>query len=89
MCDRPPGLFEWAFGPRNFMKNPPRRIEGEQEANIRRGFSTLFEWAFGPRNPMKKPVEFRDFPDVRSGFSPLSPADVRGARDGGFSFPAP
>jgi hypothetical protein len=23
------------------MKNPPRRIEGEQEANIRRGFSTL------------------------------------------------
>jgi hypothetical protein len=21
MCDRPPGLFEWAFGPRNPMKN--------------------------------------------------------------------
>jgi hypothetical protein len=40
-ADRLPGLFEWAFGPRNFIKNPPRRIEGEQEANIRRGFSTL------------------------------------------------
>jgi glyoxylate reductase len=40
-CDRPPGLVGWAFRPRNFMKNPPRRIEGEQEANIRRGFSTL------------------------------------------------
>jgi len=21
LCDRPPGLFEWAFGPRNPMKN--------------------------------------------------------------------
>jgi hypothetical protein len=40
MCDRPPGLFEWAFG---------------------------------PRNPMKNPVKRRDFPDVRSGFSTLSP----------------
>jgi hypothetical protein len=41
MCDRPPDLLGWAFRPRNFMKNPPRRINGEQEANMRRGFSTL------------------------------------------------
>jgi hypothetical protein len=65
-------LFEWAFGPRNFAKNPPRRTNVEHGAKKRRGFSPLFEWAFGPRNPMKKPVEFRNFPDVRSGFSPLS-----------------
>jgi hypothetical protein len=41
MYDRPPGLLGWAFRPRNFMKNPPRRINREQRANRRRGFSTL------------------------------------------------
>src|ERR1019366_1095554 len=39
--DRPPGLLGWAFRPRNFMKNPPKRINREQRANRRRGFSTL------------------------------------------------
>ena len=34
-------LLGWAFRPRNFMKNPPRRTNLEQMANRRRGFSTL------------------------------------------------
>jgi tetratricopeptide (TPR) repeat protein len=40
-CDRPPGLFGWAFGPRNFAKNPPRRTNIEHGVEKRRGFSTL------------------------------------------------
>src|ERR1019366_5491373 len=39
--DRPPGLLGWAFRPRNFMNNPPKRINREHRANRRRGFSTL------------------------------------------------
>jgi hypothetical protein len=38
MCDRPPGLFEWAFGPRNPMKNPVKRRDFP---DVRLGFSTL------------------------------------------------
>jgi hypothetical protein len=28
MCDRPPGLFEWAFRPRNPMKNRMPELHG-------------------------------------------------------------
>jgi hypothetical protein len=38
MCDRPPGLFEWAFGPRNPMKTPVKLRDFPQ---VRSGFSTL------------------------------------------------
>src|SRR5580693_3452167 len=46
LANRPEGrgfstLLGWAFRPRNFMKNPPGRINREQRANRRRGFSPL------------------------------------------------
>jgi hypothetical protein len=45
----------------------------------------LVEWAFGPRNPMKNPAKPRDFPDLRSGFSTLSPVEACGAEAVKFS----
>src|SRR5665811_2213252 len=43
------------------------------EPTPRGGFSNLLGWAFGPRNFMKNTGSLRRFPDVRGGFSPLSP----------------
>jgi len=43
LSDRPPGLWGWAFRPRNFMKNRCRKWGMLQLANRPegRGFSTL------------------------------------------------
>jgi hypothetical protein len=96
MCDRPPGLLAWAFGPRNPTKSLAARggvcfsLPTGRQAG---GFSPLRGWACGPRNPMKnrmlavgQAVSPANRPEGRlpssmpRGFSPLSTPAVCGAR---------
>src|ERR1039457_3622685 len=79
------GLLGWAFRPRNFMKNPPRRINREHRANRRGGFSTLSTWPVAaairrkPGTDTKFPAQFAGNWLSVPGFAPretLRPAIV-------------